>query len=831
MDLEFIPIDYSAFDWQDENYVKVYGRSRDGRRVCIIDQVKPYIWVILKDNISDKELKKTISAIEKIEVSNEIRTTKIIRTQVHEKKFLGSVVKAIKVFITNYKDAAAVADRMDMDCIDKRREHDLGVITRYIMDRQFSPFNWFRVSGELLNKSDDFGGIDDSLRVDIVIKAESIVAINDNDENHLNLQRFSPKIIAYDIETDEFEIGKGKILMISLYGDGGKLKKVLTFKPGCEHLEFIECLKDEKEMLERFSKYIVDEDPDILAGYFSDNFDLPYIKERCKKLKVSLPLGLDNSSPKSSGAKRSSVRIEGIVHLDVFKFISINYSQYLQSETLSLNEVASELLGEKKLVHEFKHSSKLDSAQWEQFFKYNLHDSLLTYKLSERIWPDLLEFCRITHKPLYEMSRDGMSTHVEDYILHNLYKFDEIAEKRPIHDDIGERRDLGKYEGAFVLAPKPGLYDNVVFFDFTSMYGSVAVTYNLSKSTLLEKKDKDAFSVVVDGQNAYFSREQGFFLKLLEFLIIKRKEYKEVYKKSPDPIILARSNAFKLIANAAYGYQGFFGARYYCREAAAGITAMSRAAIHDTIDKISKAGFSVIYSDTDSIAFESMGKSRDDIMDFLHKLNTDLPGIMELDLEDFYTRGLWVTTRGGEIGAKKKYALITNNGKMKIRGFETVRRDWCPLARRLQNDILKMILTKGNHLEALNHTKEIIKNLKERKIDKSELAIKTQLKKDISGYKSKGPHVIAAQKMVDNGVPVNIGMLIEYFIADPPLNSKGKPLTKRISDRVALPDEDKDYDISYYLNNQVLPAVENILQVFGVATKDIIEGEAQKRLF
>ena len=56
---------------------------------------------------------------------------------------------------------------------------------------------------------------------------------------------------------------------------------------------------------------------------------------------------------------------------------------------------------------------------------------------------------------------------------------------------------------------------------------------------------------------------------MLKEIIEKRKKYKQELKQEPDVIKKARSNAFKLLANAAYGYQGFFGARYYCEEAAA----------------------------------------------------------------------------------------------------------------------------------------------------------------------------------------------------------------------------------------------------------------------
>jgi len=72
-------------------------------------------------------------------------------------------------------------------------------------------------------------------------------------------------------------------------------------------------------------------------------------------------------------------------------------------------------------------------------------------------------------------------------------------------------------------------------------------------------------------------------------------------------------------------------------------------------------------------------------------------------------------------------------------------------------------------------------------------------------------------------IPVSPGMLIEYFI--------GEGNGKRGGDRVFLPDEKAKYDIEYYLNNQILPAVENIFEVFGVNVKEIADGEKQEKLF
>jgi DNA polymerase elongation subunit (family B) len=71
--------------------------------------------------------------------------------------------------------------------------------------------------------------------------------------------------------------------------------------------------------------------------------------------------------------------------------------------------------------------------------------------------------------------------------------------------------------------------------------------------------------------------------------------------------------------------------------------------------------------------------------------------------------------------------------------------------------------------------------------------------------------------MEEAKIPVGEGNLIEYFIAET------KEKKKLIRDGVKLPDEEGEYDIEYYLEHQILPAVENIFQVFGIEIKELIE--------
>ena len=629
-----------------------------------------------------------------------VNSVKIIKTLIEDKKFLGEDVKAIKVYANAQSELSKIIEKLPKDI--EIREHDINPVTRYILQKKINPLNWYKASGEILNESGEFSGIDKSFDVDYVIKAEKIW----EEKLPQSDQIFAPKVIAFDIETDEFEIGKGEIIMVSLYGKD--LKKVLTLK-NVNAPNYVVKLKDERELLLEFAKIIKKENPDIITGYFSDGFDLPYIKSRAEKLKVKMPLGLDGGGVKLTGGNNPRAKVSGRVHIDLLKFIQTAYSQYLQSETLSLGDVANELLGEKKKEHEFKHSSKLSGDEWVKFFEYNLHDSYLTYELFLKAWPDMSEFTKITKEPLWNVTRDGMSSNVENYIIHNLYKYNEIIERKPTHDEISKRRSREKYEGAFVLEPKPKLYEDIVMFDFTSYWPSIIATFNLSKSTMLEKKEKNSLEIDIGkGKKAYFNKKKGFFPEILEEIIKLRKQYKEEYKKNPDNLLKARSNAFKLLANASYGYQGFFGARYYCPEASAAATSISRDYLKKVIKEAESSDFKVIYSDTDSIALELNGKTQKQTLEFLKKINDKLPGIMELELEDFYKRGIWVTTRKGEIGAKKKYALINEKGNLKIRGFETVRRDWCKLARELQNKVLEKILKEGNEKSALIYTKEVI---------------------------------------------------------------------------------------------------------------------------
>lgn len=209
--------------------------------------------------------------------------------------------------------------------------------------------------------------------------------------------------------------------------------------------------------------------------------------------------------------------------------------------------------------------------------------------------------------------------------------------------------------------------------------------------------------------------------------------------------------------------------------------------------------------------------------EFVEKVNKQLPGIIELEFRDLYEGGIFVARREREAGAKKRYALIDYQGNLEVRGFETVRRDWCQLSKNIQRKVLTIILRDKDPAKAVQLVRDTIKKIKEGKVSLDELTIFEQITRPLSQYEQIGPHVKAAQKARARGKPVGEGTVIGFVIV------KG---TGSISDR-AEPVEDvkpKQYDPDYYIYHQILPASMRVLRALGYTEQEVLSGRIQRKL-
>jgi len=412
---------------------------------------------------------------------------------------------------------------------------------------------------------------------------------------------------------------------------------------------------------------------------------------------------------------------------------------------------------------------------------------------------------------------------VEWYLMRKAHLKDELAPDRPKSKEILGRKDQ-KFEGAFVFEPKPGIYENVAVFDFKSLYPTIIAAHKLGPSTLSEKGTK-APETDISGKKVQFTfneTKEAFLPEEIKHVIeVKGKVSEELKKDSDNATLKGQKYALKVLANSFYGYLSFAGSKWYCLEAGASTAAYARQYIKNAMKSAEEQKFEILYGDTDSLFLSLEGHTKEEALKFRDSINENLPGLMELELEGIFPRGIFVGSKGGKSGAKKKYALLKDNNKIKIVGFETVRGDWSYLAKELQKEVLNIVLKENDKEKAVKYVQDIIKKVRARELPMEKMIISRQLRKSIGEYEAVGPHVAVAKRMEDAGIPVGPGSIIKFIV------NEGKGI---IRDRAKLPEESTNYDIDYYLKNQIGPAVEPIMSVLGYTKKDLIEGNSQSTL-
>jgi DNA polymerase elongation subunit (family B) len=821
MEIRFFPLEFKYEIKEGQPYIYMYGKLEDNTKLCVIQKHQPYFYAQVHQ-IHKQQLEKRLKGIE---IETKSGKAKVTSWEEVKKELLGKTKTFWKIY-TNFPQAVPLISKelssWGIECY----ERDIPFVHRYLRDKKIAPMTLVEAKGEFIKEK--------NTRVPIFL-AEEIKQFSRGAIKQL-------KTLAIDIETYSPERAtvnpeKNPILMIAFYGmdeEGKEFKKVLTWKRFKTRLDYLETVTDEIELLMRFKQIILDYQADIITGYFSDGFDFPYIKTRADKYKLKMDLGLDYSeldTGKKTDFREGKAKITGMLHLDVFKFIRNIFGKNLKTESYSLDAVSKELLGNKKhdvKISELAQAWDNNSEELEDFCKYNLQDAHLTLRLCQKLMFDMIEFTKIVNLPLFDVIRMRFSKLVESYIMKRAIEYNVLAPNRPGRNEIDQRMEE-TFQGAFVYEPTPGLYEDIIVFDFRSLYPTIITAHNVGPEGLCcgccdeENRDK-----VPEEEKYWFcTRKKAFLPKVLERLILRRVDLKRLIKETKEKseetnILEARSYALKTLANSFYGYLGFFGARWYCLECAQATTAFARDYIKRAIKKAEEKGFQVIYADTDSCFLLLGDKIKDGAMEFMNEVNFNLPGHMELEFEGHYPKGIFVALKGKEGGAKKKYALLAENGEMKITGFETVRRNWSPIAKEVQEEVLHLVLEDRKE-EALVYVKDIVKELKKGEIDLNKLIIKTQITKDLASYSSIGPHVAVALRLLEQGVKVSPGMVVEYVIA------KGSGL---IREKAKLLEEVKpgEYDADYYLYNQIIPAVSSIFAVLGINEEDLYRDSSQTGL-
>jgi len=422
-----------------------------------------------------------------------------------------------------------------------------------------------------------------------------------------------------------------------------------------DNVSYIRCA-DEWTLCKNFLRDWSEDYPDVITGWNTKFFDIPYLINRFTKLlgedemrKLSPWNIVNQRTAHVKGRELTAYEIYGISSLDYIELYKWYAPGGKSQENYRLDNIANVELGESKLSYdEYDNLHQLYRLNYQKFIEYNIKDVELIEKLEDKL--KLIEL-GLTLAYDTKSNYDDIFTQTRMWdalIYNNLMEKGIVVPPR----EISEKDSA--FEGAYVKDPQIGMHDWVASFDLNSLYPHLMMQYNISPETLVDPKDYDQemFDIISRGvtvekllnkeintdslsgvtltPNGQFFRtdKQGFLPKMLEDMYEDRKKFKKmmlqakqeyeneknVSKKVEIKKRIARYDnlqlAKKVSLNSAYGAMGSQYFRFFDLRQALAVTLAGQLSIRwienrlnqymNTLLKTDGIDY-VIASDTDSI--------------------------------------------------------------------------------------------------------------------------------------------------------------------------------------------------------------------------------------
>lgn len=631
----------------------------------------------------------------------------------------------------------------------------------------------------------------------------------------------SYKKLYFDIETDDsipqIEIGRDTILSFAAVDSNGKT--------------YFETIKEktpeeEKKLLRKFLKVI--KNYDIIMGWNSGEFDIPYLKTRMRKYDLH---------------KTKEYCWKEIAHFDLLKRFRHIFRFDNQMKSFSLQNVSTHFLKKGKVVHDGKKIHEVWESDKDLLEEYNIEDCNLVRELDEKLGVSGMmirqsQWCGVP------AGQFGLYSIIDSYILRTAHKVKKYGrtsipaiKERSLKKQRGNvnpdetDNEKAKYSGAIVLDPKIGRYDRVYTFDFKGLYPSMMRTSNIGYDSIRYEADRSYImnpgtqsTIRKDGsiKPTFFTKELSVVTLAITDLIKKRSEYKKLKLKmiedgtnkgSEWDRVVSDEIIVKELANSTYGIMGLSYGRYFSIDIAESITLFGQWCINFAKKVFEERGYDVIYGDTDSV-FVSTGKQELDVtkeLEIFHdRLKKELKEgynidevFIELAFDKQYESLLLVN--------KKTYAghVINIEGKktddIYTRGLEYIKKNTFSFASKEQKKLVEYILYKNPQKEDV---KQKCKDLKDKfyktEFEKEELILIQKIGRNLSTYKKTPPlHVrLSIEEKKKTGI-VYARSEVEYIVT----GGKDKKL-----EGVLAKDFSGKYDKDFYWENKTAPLLHRITE-------------------
>ncbi len=578
-----LDIDYVTFE--DKPVIRLFSKDGDKNIVLLDDTFEPYLYVVSDD------LDECIGEIE--ENVDAVRVEKVI------KKDFQIETEFLKVTFKHPQDLAKNRDSLrDLESVIQIREFDIPFYRRYLMDRDVIPMTEVVAIGE---EVDSFLNLDSKKQdLTIIRLTEELKRVKEYP------QKF--RILSFDLEVRNPHgmpnSEEDEIIMIGVASNFGVNQVISTKTNSKDRDDFVNQVASEREMIQEFVRIIKQNNVDIIVGYNSDNFDFPYLKDRAKLLGVDLDIGMDESEVKYiRRGYANAASLKGLIHVDLYLVMR----RYMTLERYTLERVYYELFGEEKIdvpgekIWEFWDNG---GEELDKLFDYSLDDVISTLKIAEQTLPLNLELTRIIGQPLFDVSRMATGQQAEWFLVKQAY-FDEEVVPNKQGSNFADRANAEDNEGGYVKQPETGLHENLVQFDFRSLYPSIIISKNISPDVMYlgEVDNEDDYNISPEHGIKFKKSPQGFIPSVIDKILQERFRIKREMKASDNPqekkALDVQQQAIKRLANTMYGIYGFPRFRWYSFECAKAITSWGRQYIKSSIKKAEEFGFYTIYADTD----------------------------------------------------------------------------------------------------------------------------------------------------------------------------------------------------------------------------------------
>jgi DNA polymerase elongation subunit (family B) len=548
--------------------------------------------------------------------------------------------------------------------------------------------------------------------------------------------------------------------MLSITIKNHQNKKIVVFGIGKfetdrDDVTYVEC-ESETHLFNEFLIFWEKHQPDIITGWNTEFFDIPYICNRIIQLfgenelkRLSPWGGVQSREVYKMGRHHQTYNIQGVAALDYFDLY--RKFTYSAQESYRLDHIAKVELGESKAGNPYDTFREWYQKDFQSFIEYNIQDVEIVDRLEDKM--KLIELC-------LTMAYEGKVNYIDvlgsvrywDVIIYNYLRERNIVIPQKTSSEKAEQ-----FEGAYVKDPQVGMHKWVMSFDLNSLYPHLIMQYNISPETIVSSEKKEGLvDKILDGKvknnteycmtpnGAFFRKDKrGFLPELMENMYNDRVKYKKLmlqaqqeYEDTNNKSLLkdiSRYNniqmAKKISLNSAYGAIGNNWFRYFNIMVATAITSSGQLSIrwiekslniylNKLLDTNGKDY--VIASDTDSvyITFDSLvnkvfddGSETEKVVNFLDKVaNTKLePFInksyselaklvgayeqkMIMSREVIADKGIWT--------AKKRYILNVHDSegvrykepKLKIMGIEAVKSSTPAPCREKIKEALKIII-------------------------------------------------------------------------------------------------------------------------------------------